>query len=69
MEPVAEAVGTVGNTERFWRRVFPGFHSLGFAGPAVLTAPISSTRRETDCYAWHDAEVVTLSWMRPSHGR
>jgi hypothetical protein len=25
--------------------------------------------RETDCYSWHDAEVVTLWWMRPSGGR
>jgi hypothetical protein len=50
MEPVAEAVGTVENSERFWRRVFHGFHSLGLTGPAV-----SSTGRETDCYSWHDS--------------
>src|ERR1700694_398742 len=61
MEPVAEAVVTVGNSERFWRRVFHGFHQPGLPGPAF-----SSTRRETDCYSWHDSVVVALARMRPS---
>ena len=35
LEPAAEAVVTVGNSERFWRRVFPSFHRLVFTPGSV----------------------------------
>ena len=50
------------NSERFWRRVFHSIHQPGLQGLLLF----SSTRRETDCYTWHDSVVVTLSRMRPS---
>src|SRR5450432_4170414 len=54
--------GAGGNSERIWRRVFPGFHSLVLYQAGCLSRfCFSLTARVTDCYAWPDTRVSAHS--------
>src|SRR5712691_1125496 len=51
-----EVVGTVGNSERFWRRVFHSFQNLDLLRARLAEALfLLNLERETDCYSWPDS--------------